>query len=1523
MEELGIARGYIELDLTSMETSVASATKELDKIERAGKLAQSGINKLESISKGTGNAFQDAATKAKTLNTNIEQAKSKCSVYKKEIEGLNTILERSKEKQKGLASEIEKAKEKTQQADEKVKSLSDAYKDAQKEIKSVTDEYGKNSQQAQAVTEKNKDIIDSYEKAEEKSKKYRNELLQLQNQYDSYGAEIENSSAKIQEFQADLNNTETDIYNMRMEMEKAQSNAILWGDSMKQSGEKMQALGDKIGKVGTALTLGVTTPIVAAGTYAVKSAIDFESAFTGVTKTVDGTTTQLNTLRQGIIDMSKEIPSSTTEISAVAEAAGQLGIQTDNVLEFTRTMIDLGNSTNLSAEEAASALAKFANVTGMSQSDFDKLGSTIVDLGNNFATTEVDIVNMATRLSGAGAQVGLTEGEIMGFATALSSVGIEAEMGGSAFSKAMVKMQVACETGLTPVQTISEQTGLSLRELELLSANNSKAFAELAGSLGLTKDELQSMVTAGSNLESFAEVAGMTADEFKQAFETDAAGAIEKFIQGLGDTEGKGESTIAMLEEMGFTEVRLRDTMTRLANSGDLVTSAVDMGNKAWEENNALTNEAEKRYGTTESKLEITKNKITDTARVMGEKLLPIVADVVEDIGELVEKFSDLSPEQQKAIIKTAGFAAALGPVTKVAGTAVKGIGSLSKGIGGLMEKAGKKSALKTLSDGVADITQKSGDASGAVGGFSGIVSKLGGPLGIAAIAATAVIGIGTAFVIAKEKAKEANLKEHFGDVKLSAEEVEDVAKRLTTTDWTVKVTAAVDAKEELETLQSDLETTINDMNKAAWKVSVGLELSTEEQESYKDSVLTYVQQVQDYVEQQRYTATLAIDALLEPGTASYSNLSNFTSEFYSGTSKELQALGDELAQAVNDAWADGILDDDEFELIEEKRKQIQEYMDKIADAEYEASLGRIVANAPKSGIDAESFQKLQDEIHDQIQERLDEADQTYDTVVAKLNMEYPNGGEDYERLLADVNRQFYDKQGEIHLGAINAEIDTIQGNYEKVADEAADNFAKNVSDTFESRLEQYPTDFNGFYNALESDFTLGAANLDGATKGAIEKLLKNMEPDINELESIAQQYRDIGEIPPENIADGLLDYYKLSAMTGNMDAAYKVLADQVANSPELQTAITNAIEGGQQIPVELADALKDNYGIVFDAETGMMEQVLKAAETSYPTIEEAMKALGMSLPENLAGAINVLSPDVYDEVLGMLNEMANGVSLTQPQLEKLFNDLGVSSSNHLIQSLEGKESELQAEAITLLSQLQEADDAKRPEILSQLHQLGIDLDDSIEQGLNDNVSSVEGGAKNSISAADNVTKNSTLTAPKLGKIDGATPAAEAVNDAQSYLNRVSLSATLNIFANRVSNASKHADGGFVNQEQLSWLAEGNNPEVVIPLSSAKRSRALSLYEQTGAALGVNDSSAAMRASIFDGFTTSDMLKNNRIYVQAPAIDTMALAKEIASLLQINPEVNIEMKDGDVYMDSEKVGKKVAPVVSRVQAKKL
>lgn len=385
----------------------------------------------------------------------------------------------------------------------------------------------------------------------------------------------------------------------------------------KKIDRKMRNMSNDFQKYGSAMSRNITAPLVGIGALALRETITFESAFARVRKTVNATEDQLKALERGIQDMSRSMPSSATEIAAVASAAGQLGIQTDNILSFSKTMVQLGEATNLSAEEAASSLAQFANVTQMNQQNFDRLGATIVDLGNNLATTERDIVQMAQRLAGTGKQVGMTEAQIMALAGSLASVGIEAQAGGTSMSKLMVQMQLATSTG-------------------------------------------------NKDLANFAAVAGMTAAQFKQAFEEDAAGAIISFITGLANLEGTGKTAIQVLDEMGITEVRLRDTLLRATGAKDIFVEALKRGTRAWEENIALTKEAEEWYKTTGSQLKIMRNQMADVAREIGTQLVPYLKAGVEKTKDLVEAFQDLSPTAKENTVRMGLMAAAIGPALLV-----------------------------------------------------------------------------------------------------------------------------------------------------------------------------------------------------------------------------------------------------------------------------------------------------------------------------------------------------------------------------------------------------------------------------------------------------------------------------------------------------------------------------------------------------------------------------------------------------------------------------------------------------------------------------------------------------------------------------------------------------------------------------------------------------------------------------------------------------------------------------------------
>ena len=445
-----------------------------------------------------------------------------------------------------------------------------------------------------------------------------------------------------------LNRAKTAVAATRVEIEKtnqllatAKSAWTAAGKSLEDFGRKCDAVGRGLTTAGRALTTTVTTPVLALGATAIKASLDFESTFTSVRKTVDATEAEFDALAASSKAMSTQIAASTGEINEVMATAGQLGIRNDYLVDFARTMIDLGNSTDIVANEAASTLAKFANITNMDQSLFGNLGATLVDLGNKFATTESSIMDMSLRLAAAGHQVGLSEAQILGFAAALSSVGIEAEMGGSAFSKALVKMEVAAATG-------------------------------------------------GEALDDFARVSGLTAEGFKSLFENDPAAAFQAFITGLSRMDEEGISAIATLSDIGIAEVRLRDTLLRAVNANELFARTQDVAINAWQENTALTVEAGKRYATTESRLINLKNTALLFAQQIGDDLNPTIQSLIDGAGDLMEGFLDMDEAQRMQIIRMAAYAAAAGPVLLTLGKVSKGVGTLSTGIGKFATAVGK-----------------------------------------------------------------------------------------------------------------------------------------------------------------------------------------------------------------------------------------------------------------------------------------------------------------------------------------------------------------------------------------------------------------------------------------------------------------------------------------------------------------------------------------------------------------------------------------------------------------------------------------------------------------------------------------------------------------------------------------------------------------------------------------------------------------------------------------------------------------
>jgi TP901 family phage tail tape measure protein len=433
---------------------------------------------------------------------------------------------------------------------------------------------------------------------------------------------------------------------VKLSMENAQyiAGAIAAGDAQVQaqtrakaatmsSGQAMDSLGTKAGRVGAGAA-------VALGLMA-KAAMDWESQWAGVTKTVDGTGEELNELEGDLRDLATSLPATHEEIAGVAEAAGQLGVAREDIAEFTKTMVDLGETTNLTAEGAATDIAQISNVMGTGADDVDNLGSALVALGNDGASTEAQILGMAQRIAGAGAQIGLAESDILAIANAAASMGIEVEAGGSAISRVFTEMAKATAQG-------------------------------------------------GQELEDFAGVAGMSADEFVRAFEDDPAQAFAAFTSGLDRINQSGGDVFTTLDQLKLSDVRVSQALLGMAASGDLLTDSLELGSKAWEENTALAAEAEKRYDTTAAKTQVSWNKIKDAGIDAGNALLPVVAQIADGVGAIADAFGELPDPAQGVLTKLLAITAVTGGGLWFGAKVIGAVTSTREALDGLSASGGK-----------------------------------------------------------------------------------------------------------------------------------------------------------------------------------------------------------------------------------------------------------------------------------------------------------------------------------------------------------------------------------------------------------------------------------------------------------------------------------------------------------------------------------------------------------------------------------------------------------------------------------------------------------------------------------------------------------------------------------------------------------------------------------------------------------------------------------------------------------------
>lgn len=1380
MEDYGVAKGYLELDISSLESNVKSAVKYLDNLERQGALTESELSKLESQADRTGDAFHPfrevlrrSEEQAKRLAAQIEQSGKKIELYEAEIKSLNTIIENSRGRQTKLGTEVEKVSVKYEKSKQKVKEAAEAH--------------GKEAEE--------------YQKAVSASNKLKNELTQLQNQYDACGVEIEQSRAKVTEFRTAINNTQTSINRMSTELEQARSKAVQYGKAMQSAGDKLQSAGSKISGWGNALTVGATTPLLAAGTAAVKFATDSETSFAKVSTIADETVLAYDKIKEGVTSASNETGVAIADFNEALYQSISAGVDSGKAIGFTTDMVKLARGGFTDTSKAVDVVTSTLNAYGLSADQASSISDKLITT-QNIGKTTVD--ELASSL-----------GRIIPTAKAF----------GVDIDNVSTGMAILTKRGIQTAEATTYYNSM-LNELGKSGTVADAALRELSGK------GFQQLIAEGTPL---TEILQMLSDKAAENGQT------------LADMFGSMEAGKAALSLMSDGGAEYNQVLEQMKNSAGATQKAFD-----------------KMNSTPAAKMQIELNKLKNAGIEAGEHLLPIVTDVVEEIGDLAEKFSDLSPEQQKAIVKTAAFVAAAGPAVRTVGSLTTGVGSLSKGFGSLLERMGKVGAAKTATEALTGTGQAAASAATSTGMLSKVLGAMATPGGIAVTAMTALT-VGLFAAEEAEKQRIQTLSELTGKEKELADAIDAQYESYTT--------MAENRKSSLADINAEAAQTQNLANELMEIVDSNGRIKS----GYEDRAAVIAGEL---------SSALGQEISITNGVISnYSELNRTIEE----TIQKQKALA--VSEAMSEDYAEAI----------RNRKSAQD--------EYNTAL----------------------ETQENWQNKISEAEDK----VAAVREKYGNGAN-----LSMAEMQKYNKE----LKAANDELEIAKGKY------------ANASEA----TEKARTAMEGYNETIQNYEGLSSALLSGDADQINMALLKIEEgfltAETSTRQSLASQRETIREEyegMKEDLANGVPGVTQeavdqMKALADQADAELIAKIDQ-----DKQALIAKFQELGMDAPQSLINALEGKSPEAQASVLDMLEGMSNGTALKKEELKTMLKGLGIESSDSLISSLNGKKADVQVQAIDLLSQLQTAESSKRGEIISQLRELGINVDESLAEGIEGNKDSVTKSG----SSVGEAGkDAMQDSfsgtnltppgvngIAGTTYQLGTAGNTQMGQGLR--VQSLNPpGVKDINSTSNSIGKTGNtqmgqglrvknLTPPGVKDLDVSGKASTARRSMQTYFDGNPLSVKVNAVIGKVSGAVKglasmagFANGGIATEPSIFGEA---GPEMAIPLSSAKRERAKALYEQTGKLLGITAAESEIRRSALSNVSAASIapenLTDSNVILNMPGLDYDLLAEKLAAkmsaVLRSNPiQPIIEMKDGDVLFETERVGRKLAPVISRVQA---
>lgn len=688
------------------------------------------------------------------------------------------------------------------------------------------------------------------------------------------------------------------------------------------------------------------------------------------------------------------------------------------------------------------------------------------------------------------------------------------------------------------------------------------------------------------------------------------------------------------------------------------------------------------------------------------------------------------------------------------------------------------------------------------------------------------------------QEATSNKIRDSFGDIKLSMQEIQEAAKQIVFADQAEALNkfsaAAETADSSLATLQSSFQT----MDKLNWKASLGMKLDEGDISEYISAVDSMIESSKQYLEDKHYEATAAIDLLVEPGNET--DMTTGLNQMYSDLQSKIETLGGDLKAKVNVALEDGVITLDEQAEITNLQNQIADITNQISQAETEASFQSLKIKYSGASLDADSFASLVSEIQANVEEAASQYDEALQVSLTNLNLQLQNGA---------ISQEQFDEQLQALTEGYQAKITDLSVRVESFE-------LQSIADAFGSELDGILPDLEGsvaerlgtaMHNAMSNgvdveNWDLATAtewlDLDGLsaeTQAAITEMMSQVAASMPDQMTSALEGSgiDMSESVNNMVKNGIenADFtdagsamtQKLGESLGSTDMSESATGLQEGLQSSLMASVEN---------VDLTDA-----GVLMNQKLGEAMSSVDMAESNAGLQEGLQSSLTASL-ENID----------LTEVGGMMNQKL-GEALASVDMSESGAGLQEGIQNSLTAALEGIDLSESAQMIntSIVTALSSTE--------------GIDMSGFTAALQSSITSSIDGLDYSGVTTAVGTGISNAITAT-MGTIQGSitslySSVGAAINSAfaAGFTTTTTVTITVNYklanpsatisfsgggsgTATVSGSISSNANGGFAYGPELTWWGE-DGPEVIIPLGSKRRQRGLELWAQAGEMLGV------------------------------------------------------------------------------------